>query len=282
MPEGHTLHALAGRLSAAFAGEPVRVSSPQGRFAAEAALLDGLVLEGAQAYGKHLALEFAGDQVVHVHLGLFGKFGVQRYRSPAAPAEVPVSGVVRLRLLGAEEVADLRGATVCRLLAGSTWRKEVAGFGADPLRRRTLPAKTLARLTATVRPVGAVMMDQSFIAGVGNVYRAEVLHLLAIDPHLASRQLGEAGWRHIWKELVRLMPLGVASGRIVVAPADVRRVRAQIRRGETPRIDPSYAVYRRHGEPCPRCGAIVVKEEMVARNLFWCPGCQVGRGITAE
>ena len=61
MPEGHTLHRLALDLTDAFAGERVRVSSPQGRFADSAALLDGQVVTGAEAWGKQLFVEFPGE-----------------------------------------------------------------------------------------------------------------------------------------------------------------------------------------------------------------------------
>jgi endonuclease-8 len=74
MPEGHTLRRLADDLDAAFAGHQVRVSSPQGRFAADAAVLDGETVVGADSAGKHLFVEFAGDRFVHVHLGLLGTF----------------------------------------------------------------------------------------------------------------------------------------------------------------------------------------------------------------
>src|SRR3954465_7157824 len=71
MPEGHTLHRLATALDDAFAGHPVRVSSPRGRFAESAALLDGRTLETAESWGKHLWVHFAHDDLVHVHLGLY-------------------------------------------------------------------------------------------------------------------------------------------------------------------------------------------------------------------
>ncbi len=74
MPEGHTLHRLAGELSATFAGRAVRVTSPQGRFAESAALVDGSVVTGAEAWGKHLFVAFEGGRFVHVHLGLYGTF----------------------------------------------------------------------------------------------------------------------------------------------------------------------------------------------------------------
>ena len=74
MPEGHVTHRLARALSAAFGGRTVGVTSPQGRFADAAALLDGTVLTGAEAVGKHLFVDFEAERVVWVHLGLIGKF----------------------------------------------------------------------------------------------------------------------------------------------------------------------------------------------------------------
>ena len=72
MPEGHTLRRLADDLDRAFSGRPVRVSSPQGRFAESATLLDGTRVVGADSAGKHLFVEFEADRFVHVHLGLIG------------------------------------------------------------------------------------------------------------------------------------------------------------------------------------------------------------------
>ena len=278
MPEGHTIHALARRLDGAFAQGLVRVESPQGRFDAEAALIDRTTYDRAEALGKHLAIHFEGERVVHVHLGLFGKFGVRRHRGSAGldELEVPVEGQVRLRLLGSSHVADLRGAATCELLTPQEWAAKAARVGADPLRRRSIPAATMRRILASRRPVGQLLMDQTLIAGVGNVYRAELLHRLALDPYLPGRSLTEGVVQRLWEELVRLMPLGVETGRILVDDDDVRRARRLLAEGRSGRIRPTYAVYRRHGRPCPRCGASVSRAELAGRNLFWCPGCQVG------
>ena len=113
MPEGHTLHRLARRHRALFGGRPVAVSSPQGRFTAGAAAIDGMVLKRAEAHGKHLFHHYAPDRVVHVHLGLYGTFD-------EAPAPVPEPrGQVRMRMVGESAYADLRGATACELLRPS-------------------------------------------------------------------------------------------------------------------------------------------------------------------
>ncbi len=135
MPEGHTLRRLANDLSAAFAGGPVRVSSPQGRFAADAALVDGQPVLGVISAGKHLFIEFPGDRFIHVHLGLIGKFDVR-----PGPAEPPV-GQVRLRLQNERGYADLRGATACELVTGEQRTAVLGAPRARPTRpgRRPLP-----------------------------------------------------------------------------------------------------------------------------------------------
>ena len=118
MPEGHTLKRLADDLGSAFAGRAVSVSSPQGRFAADASVLDGAVVLDAVSAGKHLFVEFEGDRVVHVHLGLIGRFDIS-----TAEAAAPAQGAVRLRLAttsaDATTWADLRGATVCELISSA-------------------------------------------------------------------------------------------------------------------------------------------------------------------
>ena len=116
MPEGHTLFRVAAELREAFGGLPTRVSSPQGRFAADAAALDGAVLVGAESAGKHLFVEFDGARLVHVHLGLIGRLDVV-----TGAAEVrPPTGQVRMRLearrADGTAYADLRGAITCRLV----------------------------------------------------------------------------------------------------------------------------------------------------------------------
>jgi endonuclease-8 len=115
-------------------------------------------------------------------------------------------------------------------------------------------------------------MDQSVIAGVGNVYRAEVLFRHGLDPQLPGRALDKARWDALWADLVSLMRAGVRRGRIdTVAPEhDPRRT------GRAPRQDRHggevYA-YRRAGSPCLVCGTPIAHVEHAA-NLFWCPTCQ--------
>jgi endonuclease-8 len=260
MPEGHTLHRLATSLRDAFAGEVVSVSSPQGRFAESAALLDGTCLLGAESFGKHLFVEFDQARFVHVHLGLYGKFVV----SPA-PAPEPV-GQVRLRLVGASSYADLRGATTCALVTPEHRDDVLARLGPDPLVPAADPDRAWQRIRTSRAPVGGLLMDQSVLAGVGNVYRAEVLFRHRMHPMRPGRTLRSGQWRAMWDDLVVLMADGVRSGRIET----LRREDRELRPDESLR---NY-VYRRTGEPCLVCGARVRTAELQGRNLFWCPRCQ--------
>jgi formamidopyrimidine-DNA glycosylase len=175
MPEGHTLRRLAGLLGDAFTGRRVQVTSPQGRFAADAALLDGSVVIGTDAAGKHLFVEFEHDRLVHVHLGLIGRFDVV---TGAAEVPEPV-GQVRLRLVAEDAAgatyADLRGAIICDLVGPARRDEILAALGPDPLRADADPSRAWARISRSDRPIGDLLMDQHVLAGVGNVYRAEVL-----------------------------------------------------------------------------------------------------------
>ena len=278
MPEGHTLRRLANDLTSAFAGRVVRVSSPQGRFAADAALLDGQTVASADSTGKHLFVEFPGERFVHVHLGLIGKFDVH---TGAAVVPAPV-GQVRLRLVTADgdadaddataSYADLRGATQCDLIGLEKRDAIMARLGPDPLRTDADPEKAWRRISRSHRPIGDLLMDQEVIAGVGNVYRAEVLFRHRLHPLRAGQTLRRSQFRAVWDDLVELMTEGVATGRIdTVRPEHLPEAM-----GRPPRRDDhggEVYVYRRTGQPCHVCGKKVRTEVLVGRNLL-CPGCQ--------
>lgn len=286
MPEGHSVHRLARSLHRSFAGEVLRASSPQGRFAAGAELLDGRRLVRAEAWGKHLFLEFAEDLVVHVHLGLYGDF--LRAAAPAPEAR----GAVRLRLEGERWYADLRGPTACDLVGPEGRAAILARLGPDPLRRDADPAVVRRRITSSRSPVAGLLMDQSVLAGVGNIYRAELLHRHEVSPYTEGRALPGDLVDAMWADLVLLMRDGVRRGRIVtVAPDDVARLAAldvdrpaaddpELDGGEdTParrrlRRSTGVYVYRREGRACLRCGTEVRAEDYQGRRLYWCPGCQ--------
>jgi endonuclease-8 len=188
LPEGHTLHRLADELRAVYGGRAVTSSSPQGRFAADAARLDGRLLEGAEAWGKHVFVAFADvAEQVHVHLGLYGSFVV----SPGVGH--PVVGQVRWRLEGGS-TGDLRGPSACELLTPPEVDAIVARLGPDPLRADADPERAWRRIHGSTAPIATLLMDQAVIAGVGNVYRAEVLFRSEVAPMTAGRRISRKRW----------------------------------------------------------------------------------------
>ena len=263
MPEGHTLHRLARLHQRRYAGSPVRLSSPQGRFA-EAALLDGLEFRRASAWGKHLFHHYEGGPIVHVHLGLYGTFTEK-------PAPMPEPrGQVRMRIVGTGYGTDLRGPTACEVLDEGQVSAILARLGPDPLRSDADPAPAWVRISKSRRAIGALLMDQSVLAGVGNVYRSELLFRHGIDPYRPGREVDRGEFDAAWADLVELMKVGVRRGRIIV-------VRPEHDHGAPaygPKRPRTY-VYRRTGEPCRLCGTPIRTAEMEGRNLFWCPVCQV-------
>lgn len=267
MPEGHTLHRLATDLTAAFAGRRVRVSSPQGRFAADAAAVDGATVVSAESAGKHLFVELDGERYVHVHLGLIGSFDV---RSGTAPAPV---GQVRLRIESGEMYADLRGAIVCDLVGPARRAQVLGALGPDPLRPDADPDRTWQRVRRSTRPIGDLLLDQSVLAGVGNVYRAEVLFRQRIHPQRPGNTLRVGQWRAIWDDLVTLMAEGVRLGQIdTVRPEHTPEAMGRAARDDD--HGGEVYVYRRTGQPCLVCQRPVRTEVLAGRNSFWCARCQ--------
>lgn len=266
MPEGHTIHRLAVEHKALLAGAPVAASSPQGRFTEGAAKINGQEIADTDAHGKHLFHRYGGWWL-HVHLGLYGQFD-----AGPMPAE-PVRGQVRLRLLGSRGWADLRGPTACELLTGREKDALHARLGPDPLRPDADPDAAWARISRSSTAIGRLLMDQSVLAGVGNVYRAEVLFRQGIEPGLPGRELGREQWIAVWGDLCALMREGVRVGRIdTVRPAHTPEAM-----GRPPRDDDhggEVYVYRRAGQQCLICADDVRTAVVATRNLYWCPTCQ--------
>lgn len=347
MPEGHTVHRLARTFAEVFGGSAVTVSSPQGRFAAGAARLDGLVLHAAEAVGKQMFLGFGppdhrptaaglADDLrwLRVHLGLYGSWtfaadgstevahaiGAPRKRvgeretvltptgEPAGePMGTPPSttrsvdepwdppdprGAVRVRILSDHAVADLTGPTACEVTTPDAALAVQRRLGPDPLRADADPERFVAAVRRSRSAVGLLLMNQDVVAGVGNIYRAEVLFRAEQSPTTPGRDVPVEVLRAMWDDLVVLMADGAAVGAIVTTrpedrgdgTASVEEAAAGGRRrrvrqntdaepGAVPREE-SFYVYQRDGQPCRVCGTEIARAEMAGRNLFWCPTCQ--------
>lgn len=260
MPEGHTIHRLARDLNSTFKGLEVQASSPQGVFADGAARLDGLVCDRFDAYGKHLVGRFGAD-VLHIHLGLIGKLR----REEGEPV-----GAVRLRLSRDDTHWDLRGPMVCTVGDPELADSVAQSVGPDPLRRSAKPDEFVAGLQRRKIAIGAALLDQKLLAGIGNVYRSELLFLSGIDPLRPANSLSEKQALELWDLTVAQLRVGLRLNRIVTVDPALVGYRSP---GRVPDEDRLY-VYKREGEPCRQCGTEIELLEVAKRKMWRCPKCQ--------
>ena len=270
MPEGNETHRWAELHAAMFAGSKVHVDSPQGRFT-DAALVDGRVLAGVMAVGKHLGYDFGTvkgsdgkpeRRIVHVHMGLYGDFIEGKGKLPEP------RGALRMRMWTKAQWLELRGPTDCSVWSEEKWATLLARLGPDPL-NKDRPGKMIERISARKTPIGALLMDQSIVSGVGNIYRAELLFRARVSPFRAGKEVPEPILKSMWKDACALMPAGMIDRRIVTTRPKDRPHRT----GEVLNEEAHY-VYRRQGRPCFLCGTKIETKVFGGRNLFWCPLCQ--------
>jgi len=271
MPEGNETHRWAVLHAGMFAGKKVHVDSPQGRFSADAAVLDGRKVCGVMAVGKHLGYDFGvidGERrIVHVHMGLYGEFteGLQPMPKPR--------GALRMRIWDKTQWLELRGPTNCAIWSELEWKTLLERLGPDPLnvsgKGGDKPDKMIVRIEKRKTPIGLLLMDQAIVSGLGNIFRAELLFRARLSPFTPGNELPSEVLKKVWKDAVKLMPLAMVDRRIVTTEAKDR----PHKRGKALKEEVHY-VYRRKGRPCFICGTEVRTQVFGGRNLFWCPVCQ--------
>ena len=319
MPEGHSVHRITRQFALHFVGKTVAASSPQGRFAAGAAEIDGLEMTDAKAVGKQMFLEFGHRIWLRVHLGMYGawdfagdltadattasangRMGQTNQRgtfsddaeasnaSIGAPRKTRLRmaeqerlgeaiesfppepiGAVRVRLLTDATVADLRGPTACEVLQPEEVQAVINKLGPDPL--VDSPKKGEQRFVDNVAnkptPIGLLLMDQNVVAGIGNVYRAELLFRARLDPHRPGRDVPEENLRALYKDWTKLLKLGVKLGQMMTMDGlSKKKYEAALARR-----DDRHWVYHREGKPCRVCGTPIVMEMAAGRKLYYCP-----------
>ena len=262
MPEGHTVHRTAGEFRKRFQGQAIEVSSPQGRFT-DASLISGSKLLNASAWGKQLFLEFEAA-TLRIHLGIYGKWKFESFEDSAPEPR----GAVRARFISGTVLADLRGPTACELASKEQLEVITNRLGPDPLRpdpSGSEQARFVERVKRSQTPIGVLLMNQEVLAGVGNVYRAELLFRAGINPYTPGRALTQEQIAGLWFDAVALMPLGVKTGLMLTREGFLKG---------RPKLEDRYYVYKRQGLPCRECGSSVSIELMATRKLYYCAGCQ--------
>lgn len=256
MPEGHTIHRAARDHANLLAGQTIAATSPQGRFAEGASLIDGRVLERTSALGKHLLYHFEGGPIVHIHLGLGGYF--RTYPQPVDPPRE----VTRLRLEGPTHALDIIGPNTCEILPMPLEVFRLR-YGPDLLSDAPDPDRAIAAIRRSRAPIARLLMDQKVISGIGNIYRAEILWLRRLNPMARGADIPEADLRALWEDMRGLLQLGVETNSIITN-GDVPKAGEEI----TERTN----IFAR--ETCPRCDAAIEKSKLSGRTLYHCPICQ--------
>lgn len=338
MPEGHSVHRIARQFGANFVGTSPEVTSPQGRFAQGAAILNHREMTDSRAVGKQMFLEFEGDEWLRVHLGIYGAWdfagdikvdpsiqihglgdthlrygqtgeytrvggarladrdGEDSVASIGAPRRTRVHnarihmaehdreseevgafppeprGQVRVRLLNDAVCADLRGPTACEVLTPAEVERVLDRLGPDPANANTEAEQQrfVERAAKKRTPIGLVLMDQSVVAGIGNIYRAEMLFRAGLDPHTPASALDRTVLEALWDDWAHLLEIGITVGQMITIDGLEGEEYARALRDREER----HWVYKMEGTPCKRCGTNIVLEEMGNRKLYWCPGCQ--------
>jgi endonuclease-8 len=247
MPEGDALHRAATKLQL-LAGQRVEVETPHPRAAAKhlTEQLDGRTLERVEAVGKNLLLRFEGGLVLRSHLRMTGRWRVERKGARRV-------GKPWLVLRGDEHEAVL-------------WNGPVLELVRDGLRLRRLGPDILAappdfdgmlerlRGAPQSREAGDALLDQTLVAGIGNVWRSEALWDVRVSPWRPLADVSDIELRAALDSAHRMMRASVEGAR------------------------PLRRVYRRAGRACSRCGGVIrsYPQGEAARIAYWCPGCQRG------
>ena len=246
MPEGDTIHRIARRLQA-LTGQQLEVEAihPRARVLRVAERIDGRRLESVEAIGKNLVLRFEGGVVLRSHLRISGRWSVQ-------PRDTARKGQPWLVLRGESVEGVLWNGPVLELHT-----RALLQLGPDILAEPPQIDRMLARLGAAdqTRWLGESLLDQSLVAGIGNMWLAEVLWVEAVSPWVRLGNVAERERRAVLETTRRLMAAAVDSGR-----------------------EPGRRVYRRAGRPCSRCGGRIRSwgQGDGNRMTYWCPGCQAG------
>jgi endonuclease-8 len=251
MAEGDTILRAARRIDAALSGETVAASAPNPRArAARIERLDGRRLDAVESHGKNLLLRF-GDLALHSHLGMSGSWHVYPRGGPWRRPRRSAWAV----LVGERSEAVQFGGPTLRLVPADRLRRDpqLARLGPDILAPELdLDAVAAGLRAAPERALGDALLDQTLVAGIGNIFKSEACFAARVDPWRPLGDLDDDELHAVLEAARAQMLAAVANGRHI------------------------YAVYRAR-RPCPAChGRISSRGQGDAnRTTYWCPHCQV-------
>jgi endonuclease-8 len=274
MPEGDSIYRAASALQRALAGSVITHFSsvfPALNRVDEDAPIAGRTLEKVEAHGKHLLMQLSGDLTLRTHMRMSGSWHIYR---PGEAWQRPRS---QMRIWLETEKFQAVAFVVHDaewLTRGDMARSTVARLGPDILGAEFDQTLAAQRIRAEVgRPICDAILDQRVLAGIGNVYKSELLFLARVHPLAAADSIDEASALRITGDAHKLLRsnVGAAATGGIVTYRGLRRT--------TGRSDPAERlwVYGRSGKPCRECGSTIVMARLGqhARSTYFCPRCQV-------
>ena len=273
MPEGDSIFRAARALNRALAGRTVtRFDSVFPRLTRidQDQPLAGRTIERVDARGKHLLMHFSGDLVLHTHMRMHGAWHIYR---PGERWSLP-----RHEMRIVIETADIHAIAFNVPIAGFVTSSEltrvaaIRDLGPDPLADDFDPAAAVTRILQRAdAEIADALLDQSAIAGIGNIYKSEVLFAGKVNPFASVGTLTR-------EEVERLVALAVKLLRANVRESSTGMATYAGFRKTTGRFDPGarFWVYGRAGKPCRRCGTPISRQKQGpnVRSTYWCDRCQ--------
>ena len=263
MVEGHGVHRVAERHKRLLLGKVFKATSPNGKFKEGAKLINNRPLSRIEAIGKNLFYFWGNGKdaknatVVHIHFGMSGQF-----KTGSALEATPNT---RLELIGSEGSAPIMAhlsAMTCVHGDVDFYEKKKRALGEDPLREDADKYLVWEAFRKSRKSVGLLLMDQTVIAGLGNIYRAEVLFKAGIHPEQPGNTISKEAFDRIWDISKDLLFRGFQTGSILTVDPEENLPPPWTRR------------YIYNHSTCGRCGSSVRTWDMAARKCYACPTCQ--------
>jgi endonuclease-8 len=276
MPEGDTIFRAARSLHKALAGHQVtKFDTAYAHLSRvdDETPIAGRMIERCEAAGKHLLIVLDGDLILRTHMRMSGSWHLYRHgerwwRGPqamrvridtdvwvAVAFDVPVAEFVTARQLQTTDPVAALGPDLLK-----------AAFDRDEAVRRIIVSGAM--------PIAQALLNQRLVAGIGNVYKSEVLFLGGVHPFTPAGAVPVAAIERLLDIARGLLQQNVIEG----TPAAIQTFRSLRRTAPGADHDDNLWVYGRRGKPCRKCGTPIESRKMGvdARTTYWCPRCQQG------
>ncbi len=271
MPEGPEVRREADSIARVLVGEPIA----DVWFAFEhlrrwSGFLRGVPLLGVDSRGKAMLIRFANGVNIYSHNQLYGRWFVKpRGQLPKTNRQL------RLAVHTEKHSALLYSASDIEVLSDEELESHsfLARLGPDVLSKDVGPSEIQSRLQDSRfrrRSLGGLLLDQTFVSGLGNYLRSEILFVARLRPEARPIDLGEVSREELATAISEITLRSYRHRGVTNDLDDVRRLRSE----GVARRDYRHYVFARSGKQCRLCGEIVEKLESAGRRLYLCPACQ--------